>query len=214
MLPPMSVAILDYDAGNLTSVRRACERLDARDVVVSHDPAVADAADAVIFPGVGAAGSCMDGLRRYGLDGAVRRAVDSGKPVLAICVGMQLLFERSEEDGGVPCLGILQGEVVRLRPADPKLKVPHMGWNEVAFRDEPLADGLDDTHCYFVHSYHCVPGPGVQVNATCGFGGDIVAGVRRANLVAFQFHPEKSGAVGARLLRNWLEAVGAAPVRA
>jgi imidazole glycerol-phosphate synthase subunit HisH len=206
MLRAMRTAIIDYDAGNLTSVQRACAHLGHQAEVV-RDPAAVDAAQRVIFPGVGAAGSCMASLNRMGLDGALRRAVADGRQVLAICVGLQLLFERSEEDGGVPCLGILPGEVRRLRPADRSVKVPHMGWNAVDFAaDEPLAAGLPGRHLYFVHGYAVEPAPGVQVVATAVHGSRFCAGVRRGNLVAFQFHPEKSGAVGLTLLSRWLDA--------
>jgi glutamine amidotransferase len=200
----MRTVILDYDAGNLTSVQRACTHLGQATEIV-RDPAAVDAADRVIFPGVGAAGSCMANFRRQGLDLALRRAIDAGKPVLAICVGLQLLFESSEEDGGTPCLGILPGRVVRFRPEAAAIKVPHMGWNEVEFAaGEPLAAGLSGRHLYFVHSFYAQPGPGVEVVATSDHGGRFCAGVRRRNLVAFQFHPEKSGAVGLRLLANFL----------
>lgn len=200
----MRIAILDYDAGNLTSVARALAHLGL-EAEVTADPARVDSADRVVFPGVGAAGQCMGSLRAKGLDGAIRRAVDGGKPVLVICVGMQLLFESSEEDGGVPCLGILPGKVVRFRPADPTVKVPHMGWNPTRLTDPVLSAGIaPETPFYYVHSYHCVPGPGVEVIATADHGGPFCAGVRRGNLAAMQFHPEKSGEAGLRLIRNFL----------
>ena len=201
----MSTAILDYDAGNLTSVQRALAHL-GHDAVVTADPQVVDRAERVIFPGVGAAGSCMASLNTKGLSDAIRRAVARDKPVLVICVGMQLLFERSAEDGGVPCLGILPGTVERFSPADRTLKVPHMGWNPTRFNDPVLGAGIAPDSCfYYVHSYHCVPGPGVQVIATADHGGNFCAGVRRGNLAAVQFHPEKSGDVGLRLIRNFLD---------
>jgi len=200
----MRTVILDYDAGNLTSVQRACAHL-GHDAAVVRDPAAVDAAERVIFPGVGAAGQCMGSLNALGLAGALRRAIEAGKPVLAICVGLQLLFEHSEEDGGVPCLGILPGRVVRFRPSDSTLKVPHMGWNAVDFTaGEPLAASLPGQHLYFVHSYYAQPGAGVQTIATSEHGERFCAGVRRGNLAAFQFHPEKSGAVGLALLKNFL----------
>ena len=200
----MGTVILDYDAGNLTSVQRTLAHL-GHQAVVTADPEQVDRADRVVFPGVGAAGQCMGNLRAKGLDHAIRRAVDSGKPVLVICVGMQLLFERSAEDGGVPCLGILPGEVVRFRPTDPAIKVPHMGWNPTRLTDPVLGEGIAPDSCfYYVHSYHCVPGPGVTVIATADHGGPFVAGVRRGNLAALQFHPEKSGAAGLRLISNFL----------
>jgi glutamine amidotransferase len=200
----MSTAILDYDAGNLTSVQRALAHL-GHEAVVTADPEVVDRAERVIFPGVGAAESCMASLNRKGLGDAIRRAVARDKPVLVICVGMQLLFERSAEDGGVPCLGILPGTVERFQPTDPTIKVPHMGWNPTRLRDPLLSAGIADESCfYYVHSYHCVPGPGVEVIATADHGGPFCAGVRRGNLAAVQFHPEKSGTVGLRLMQNFL----------
>jgi glutamine amidotransferase len=204
MLPAMRTVILDYDAGNLTSVQRACAHL-GHDTRIVRDPTEVDAAERVIFPGVGAAAQCMGSLQALGLAGALKRAIDAGKPVLAICVGLQLLFEHSEEDGGVPCLGILPGRVLRFRPDDSAIKVPHMGWNDVTFSaGEPLARDLPGRHFYFVHSYYAVPGPGVQVVAESAHGVRFCAGVRRGNLAAFQFHPEKSGTVGLALLRNFL----------
>jgi imidazole glycerol-phosphate synthase subunit HisH len=200
----MAIAILDYDAGNLTSVQRALAHLGL-EAAVTADPSVVARADQVVFPGVGAAGQCMGSLRARGLDRALQAAVAANKPVLVICVGMQLLFESSEEDGGVPCLGLLPGRVVRFRPRDPAIKVPHMGWNPTRLIDPVLSRGLPQDPClYYVHSYHCVPGSGVEVIATADHGGTFCAGVRRGNLAAMQFHPEKSGAVGLQLIRNFL----------
>lgn len=205
----MTVAILDYNAGNVTSVANAVGKLGFEaDVTFDHD--VIANADQVIFPGVGAAATCMQVIRERGLDIALTNAVTSGKPVFGICVGMQLLFDHSEEDGGVDCLGLLPGKVRRFELDDPSLKVPHMGWNSVQFvDDEPLAAGLvgaADTACYFVHSYYCDPDPSVEVIATTDHGHDFAVGVRKDNLVALQFHPEKSGPVGMKILSNFLEA--------
>ncbi len=199
----MRVAILDYQAGNLTSVQRALAHL-GQDAQVTARPEEVAKADRVIFPGVGAAGSCMANLRAAGLDQALREVIAASRPLLCICVGMQLLFESSEEDGGVACLGLLPGAVRRFRPADPTIKVPHMGWNPVALRD-PLSAGIaPGSPFYFVHSYYCDPGPGVEVIATSVHGQQFCAGVRRGDLAAFQFHPEKSGAAGLKLLANFL----------
>lgn len=207
----MSVAILDYKAGNVTSVAHAVRRLGF-DAQVTADHDVIRNAAHVIFPGVGAAASCMQVVRERGLDVALHDAVESGKPVFGICVGMQLLFDRSEENGGVDCLGLLPGTVRRFELDDPSLKVPHMGWNPVSFAaDEPLAAGLadaTDTACYFVHSYYCDPDPSVQVMATADHGHQFCVGVRRDNLVALQFHPEKSGPVGMSLLAEFLSSQG------
>ena len=202
----MTVAIIDYEAGNLTSVQRALAHLGVTGEVTA-DPERIAAADRVIFPGVGAAASCMTNLRAAGMDQALRDAAASGRPVLGICVGMQLLFDHSEEDGGVACTGLLPGTVCRFQPADRSLKVPHMGWNPVQFAaGEPLAEGIEPGSAfYFVHSYYCVPAPEVAVIASAEHGLRFCAGVRRDNLVAVQFHPEKSGPAGLRLLANFLE---------
>lgn len=201
----MTLAIIDYDAGNLTSVQRAVAAI-GHQAVVTRDPAVVAAAERVIFPGVGAAAACMASFRRLGMDQALRAVVDAGRPVLCICVGLQLLFESSEEDGGTPCLGWLPGRVVRFRPANPALKVPHMGWNPTRLDDAVLARGIPPlSPFYYVHSYHPAPAAGVQVIAESEHGGPFCAGVRRDNLAAVQFHPEKSGEVGLRLLANFLD---------
>lgn len=204
----MTVAILDYNAGNVTSVAHAVRRLGF-DAEITADHDTIRAADHVIFPGVGAAATCMKVVRERGLDVALREAVDSGKPVFGICVGMQLLFEHSDEDGGVECVGLLPGRVRKFELDDPSLKVPHMGWNPVTFVDgEPLASGLtglSDTACYFVHSYYCDPDPSVEVIATADHGHPFAVGVRKDNLVALQCHPEKSGPVGKSILKSFLE---------
>jgi glutamine amidotransferase len=201
----MRVAIIDYQAGNLTSVSGALAHLGHASQV-TDDPAVIARADKVIFPGVGAAGSCMANLRAARLDQAVRDVVAAGTPLLCICVGMQLLFERSAEDQGVACLGLLPGEVRRFAPSDATVKVPHMGWNPVELTPDPLTAGIADrSHFYFVHSYYCAPAPGVQWIAASDHGQRFCAGVRRGNLAAVQFHPEKSGPVGLKLLENFLK---------
>jgi imidazole glycerol-phosphate synthase subunit HisH len=201
----MRVVIIDYQAGNLTSVKAALGRLGCQ-AEITADPAVVARADRVVFPGVGSAAACMANLRQAGLDRALRDTVAAGKPLLGICIGMQLLFERSEEDGGVDCLGLLPGAVRRFQLADPALKVPHMGWNTVDFAVDPLADCVPPgSHFYFVHSYYCDPAPGVAVIATTDHGIRFCAGVRRDNLAAVQFHPEKSGKVGLRFLENFLK---------
>ncbi len=205
----MAVAILDYNAGNVTSVAHAVRRLGF-DAQITADHDTIRAADHVIFPGVGAAATCMQVVRERGLDVALKEAVESGKPVFGICVGMQLLFDHSDEDGGVDCIGLLPGRVKRFELDDPTLKVPHMGWNPVRFVDgEPIARdlvGAADTACYFVHSYYCDPDPSVEVIATADHGHPFCVGVRKDNLVALQCHPEKSGPVGMSILSSFLEA--------
>ncbi len=204
----MAVAILDYNAGNVTSVAHAVRRLGF-DAEITFDHEVIRSADHVIFPGVGAAATCMAVVRERGLDVALREAVDAGKPVFGICVGMQLLFDHSEEDGGVDCIGLLPGRVRRFELDDPTLKVPHMGWNPVSFAEgEPIASELataTDTACYFVHSYYCDPDPSVEVIATTDHGHPFCVGVRKDNLVALQCHPEKSGPVGMSILSSFLK---------
>ncbi len=203
MIAAMRVAIVDYQAGNQTSVQRALAHLGV-DADVSADPAVIAAADKVVFPGVGAAGSCMGNLRSAHLDQALADVVARGTPLLCVCIGMQLLFEFSDEDGGTPCLGVLPGLVERFQPEDPAVKVPHMGWNPVRVVKDPLFAGIAPDSCfYFVHSFYCAPGPGVDVIATADHGGRFCAGVRRGSLAAVQFHPEKSGPAGLRLLENF-----------
>ncbi len=201
------IAIIDYEAGNLRSVEYAFQYVGA-DCVVTQDPEVIAAADKVVFPGVGAAGSCMSNLRRLGLDKALLQALDSGRKVLAICVGMQLLFEDSGEDGGVACLGVLQGTVdlFEFPPAE-KVKIPHMGWNAVAFKEHPVVEGIPEaSEYYFVHSYY-VQGnkPEILLGSTEYAGKVFTSAIARDNLVATQFHPEKSGKVGLQLLRNFIE---------
>lgn len=196
------VAILDYGMGNIRSVSKAVERAGG-EADVATDPGRAVAADAMVVPGVGAFGACMEGLRENGLDRAVETFAESGRPLLGVCLGMQVLFERSEE-GDVTGLGILRGSVVRL-PSD--VKVPHMGWNEVTWRSaHPLIQGLNgDTRFYFVHSYACVPEDDRVVGET-EHGTRFAAAVGRENLFGTQFHPEKSGDAGLRIYRNLVEA--------
>lgn len=201
----MRVAIIDYQAGNLTSVQRALTHLGHASEITA-DPAVIANADKVIFPGVGAAGSCMANLRAGRLDQALAQVITAQKQLLCICVGMQLLFEQSEEDGGVPCLGIIPGVVKKFALGDPALKVPHMGWNPVHWeKNDPLWHGIpQDTPFYFVHSYYCAPQADDTTLATSDHGGRFCAGVRRGSFAAVQFHPEKSGEAGLALLGNFL----------
>lgn len=189
-------AIVDYGAGNLTSVRNAFAALGA-ETVTTRDPAVVAAADRVVFPGVGAAGSAMTNLASSGLLEPVRAAALSGRPFLGICLGMQILFSHSDEDGGVDCLGVFGGRVKRF-PDVPGFKVPEIGWNTV----EGLCEGSAPEY-YFVHSYHAEIVP-ETVGVTEYAGVKFTAMARRGCLWACQFHPEKSGRVGLDLLRSWL----------
>ena len=193
-------AIVDYRAGNLTSVKLAFDALDVETVVTS-DPSVVRAAERVVFPGVGAAASAMANLRELNLVDAVREAAGSGRPFLGICLGMQILFEHSEEDGGVDLLGILPGKVRRF-PSVPGVKVPEIGWNSVS---SDAASGLFETGAefYFVHSYYAELTP-FTVGRTEYAGVTFTAAVQKGGLFATQFHPEKSGRVGLDLLRRFL----------
>jgi glutamine amidotransferase len=194
-------AIVDYRAGNLTSVKLAFDALGV-EAVVTSDPAAVRAADRVVFPGVGAAASAMANLRSLGLEGAVREAATCGKPFLGICLGMQILFERSEEDGGVDTLGVLPGKVRRF-PNVPGFKVPEIGWNDVQ-ADGGCAMLKSGEEYYFVHSYYAELNP-FTVGRTSYAGVEFTAAVGKGSLFATQFHPEKSGRVGLALLRRFLE---------
>ncbi|MCY4213488.1 MAG: imidazole glycerol phosphate synthase subunit HisH [Gammaproteobacteria bacterium] len=194
------IVIIDYDAGNLRSVQRACAEVGAR-ALISNDPARVRAASRIIFPGVGAAGSAMASLRRNGLADALRSAVDDGKPVLGICLGLQISLRHSEESD-TETLGLIPGETHRFRLDRPELKIPHMGWNEVRpVRPHPLLDGIEPgDEFYFVHAYYPAPEDQACVYARTTYEDDFAAAVGRGNYFGVQFHPEKSGRVGLRLL--------------
>lgn len=198
------IAVLDYGIGNLRSAQKALERVGA-DAVLTADPATVAQADAVVLPGVGAFGRCMEALRSAALEEPAREAVDAGKPFLGICVGMQMLYDGSEENPDVKGMGVLPGHVRRLAL---DVKRPQMQWNTLDRRPgSPMFDGLaDPAWVYFVHSY--APEPSPDVVATCDYGGPVVAAVVRGRLWATQFHPEKSGANGLRILRNFVAATG------
>jgi glutamine amidotransferase len=200
------IAVLDYGIGNLRSAQKALEKVGA-DARLTADPDVVAAADGVVLPGVGAFGRCMEALRASGLEGPAREAIDAGVPFLGICVGMQMLYEASEEDPDLSGMGVLGAKVRRLPDG---VKRPQMQWNRLdRSADSPMFDGLDDpAWVYFVHSF--APEPTADVVATCEYGGPLVAAVQRDNLWATQFHPEKSSTAGLRLLANFAAAAGTA----
>jgi imidazole glycerol-phosphate synthase subunit HisH len=202
------IAIVDVCSGNLRSVERALQKVGA-DVVVTRDPETVRRADKIVVPGQGAFGVFMRGLTERGLGESLREAIASGRPYLGICLGLQVLFDESEEQGPCAGLGVLRGRVVKLAPSDPALKVPHMGWNRlrVTHDREPLLAGVPaDAHVYFVHSYHAVPADRSLVALEADHGIAITAAIRKDNLFACQFHPEKSQTVGLQILRNFVEA--------
>ncbi|CCQ75641.1 imidazole glycerol phosphate synthase subunit HisH [Magnetospira sp. QH-2] len=211
----MRIVIVDYGSGNLRSAAKAFERAEAEaglrgQVVVSADPK--DVADAthLVLPGVGAFGDCKSGLDALsGMTDALEKAVqDDGKPFLGICVGMQLLATVGREHGDHQGLNWIGGEVVPLTPSDKDLKIPHMGWNQLAFErgSHPLFDGLaPGAHAYFVHSFGFKAGDPASVLATVDYGGPVSAVIGRDNMVGTQFHPEKSQATGLALITNFLK---------
>jgi imidazole glycerol-phosphate synthase subunit HisH len=202
MLTSLHVAVIDYDAGNTLSVTRALERVGAR-VDLTPDPGRVTRADAVVLPGVGAFGDCVRKLEERGMDQACREAIEGGKPFLGVCVGLQVLFEGSEESPGVEGLGVLPGEVVRFEAGD--LKVPHMGWNQLDVAQEhPVLENLDGEAFYFVHSYYPDPAERRDVLGTAEYGARFCVVAGRENLVAVQFHPEKSSRAGLGLYENFL----------
>jgi len=199
----MAIAIVDYGMGNLHSVSKAVERLGYQPLVTGEREELL-AADGIILPGVGAFGDAMEQLREASLDLVMKEAAESGKPLLGICLGMQLLFSRSEEHGKYEGLDILPGSVVRFAGGD--YKVPHMGWNSLQFekREHPLFAGLEEGHVYFVHSYHVLPEVQADLLAVTDYGQPVTAIVGRDSVYGMQFHPEKSGELGMSLLRNFL----------
>ncbi len=205
-----SVALIDYGSGNLRSAEKALARVadGASEIVVTAYPAVVAKAARIVLPGVGAFGGCMAGVNAIpGMIEALRDAVlKRGVPFLGICVGMQLLADVGREFGDHKGLGWIGGEVVRIAPSDPALKIPHMGWNELNVEHtHPLLDGIESgAHAYFVHSYEFRAHDAKDVIATTDYGGAITAMIGRGNIAGTQFHPEKSQAVGLRLLSNFL----------
>lgn len=196
------ISIIDYGAGNLQSVEKALRYIGC-DCQVTADPAALLASEAAVLPGVGSFGDAMNQLRSWGLERPIHDFVDSGKPFLGICLGLQILFESSQESPGAAGLGLLKGKILHL-PRESGLKIPHIGWNSLALKEgESLFAGLpQESYVYFVHSYYLRAEEDV-VTATAEYGTVIHAAVRKGNLMACQFHPEKSGRVGLQILRNF-----------
>ena len=206
----VDIAVVDYGMGNLRSVQQAVRKVaPGANIIVTGEPDVIASAARVVFPGQGAAPDCMREIRDRHLDRVIAGVVSEGKPFLGICMGLQVLFEHSEE-GDTPCLGLFQGPVKRFASGlhdaqGNKLKVPHMGWNQVHHGDHPLWAGIaQDARFYFVHSFHVQPRDASLVQATSDYPQPFVCAAARDNLFAVQFHPEKSAAAGLRLLQNFV----------
>ena len=200
------IAIIDYDAGNIRSVEKAFVSL-GQEVTVTRDAEVLRSADKVVLPGVGNFGDCMQNLEKFGLVPVIREIASSGKPFLGICVGLQLLFEESEESPGVKGLGILKGRILRI-PEGENRKIPHMGWNSIHLIRQNgtgrLFSGIpEQSYVYFVHSYYLKAADESIVTATTEYGVTIHASVEKGNVFATQFHPEKSSDTGLAILRNF-----------
>lgn len=199
------IAVIDYDAGNLKSVEKALTFLGERPVFTRDDKVILSA-DKVILPGVGAYGDAMDKLNQYHLVDVIRKVAASGTPLLGICLGMQLLFDRSDESGGVQGTGVLRGQILKI-PDCPGLKIPHMGWNSLEIRPgAKLYRGIPDgSYVYFVHSYYLKADDDEIVAASTEYSTHIHASVESGNVFGCQFHPEKSSTVGLNILKNFIE---------
>ncbi len=199
------IAIIDYDAGNIKSVEKAMQFL-GQEVTVARDRDTILNADKVILPGVGAFGDAMAKLRQYGLDKVIHEVAEKKIPLLGICLGLQLLFERSDETPGVEGLGVLKGEILRI-PEKEGLKIPHMGWNSLKYPHQGrlFKDVPEDSYVYFVHSYYLKAEDESIVTATTDYSTLIHASVEQGNVFACQFHPEKSSDVGLQILKNFVE---------
>ena len=199
------IALIDYDAGNIKSAQKAFAAI-GEETVVTRNPEQILAADHVVLPGVGAFGDAMNNLVSFGLDDVVRKVVDKKIPLLGICVGLQLLFEDSEETPQVAGIGVLKGHIKKIK-SDEKLKIPHMGWNSISkCSDSYLLNNIpDDSYMYFVHSYYLEAADKGIVSAVTHYGVEIHAAVEKDNVFAVQFHPEKSGDMGLRILKNFAQ---------
>ena len=197
------IAIIDYDAGNIKSVEKAIHYLGEQ-AVITRDRETILAADKVILPGVGAFGDAMAKIRSYGLEEVIHEVVDKGTPFLGICLGLQLLFESSEESVGVKGLGLLKGKIVKI-PDDQGLKVPQIGWNSLEFpKESVLFQGINNgEYVYFVHSYYVDVDERYTI-ARCDYMGEFSAAIKKDNFYGVQFHPEKSGDVGEKILKNFM----------
>jgi glutamine amidotransferase len=208
----MTCVIVDYGSGNLASASKAFERMAAETgrggpILVTDDAEKVRRAERIVLPGVGAFADCRAGLKAVpGMWEVIEERVDAGVPFLGICVGQQLMATRGLEFGETPGFGWIPGDVARLTPADPALKIPHMGWNDLIIdRPHPVLEGVGDgDHAYFVHSFHLIPTDPAHLFAHADHGGRVTAVVGRDNLVGTQFHPEKSQATGLRLIGNFL----------
>ena len=201
------IAVVDYDAGNVKSVEKAIEKLGAKHILTS-DPEEIRKADAVILPGVGNFGDCVNKLEERGLDTALKEYAASGKPFLGICVGLQLLFDESEESPGVKGLGILSGKIKRF-PGSADLKVPQIGWDDIIESKGRLLDGIDKgTYFYFVHSFYLESSDPSIVTSKTEYGVTYDSSVEKGNIFATQFHPEKSSDAGLKVLSNFLKIAG------
>lgn len=200
------VAIIDYDAGNIKSVEKAMQLL-GQEVAITRDAELIMAADHVILPGVGAFGDAMEKLRNYGLEPVIHEVISHKTPFLAICLGLQLLFEESEEAPGVKGLGVFEGKIIKI-PEKDGIKIPQIGWNSLHFpRESRLFRGCkEESYVYFVHSYYLNAKDPAIVSATTEYGTHIHAAVEKDNIFACQFHPEKSSDVGLHMLKNFLDA--------